>query len=116
MVVHHSQPEPGLAVISIDGEVDYANAGEITDAIATVLREWSPRSVCVDLASVVFMDSMGVTALINGYQATRKAGASFTVVNPSRFTLTLLAVTGLVDVFGLGTGSKHQLSRATGLA
>jgi anti-sigma B factor antagonist len=115
MAVYASRPESGLAVVTVDGEVDYANANEITDAIVSAVREWSASTVCVDLASVVFMDSMGVTALINGYQAAKKAGVSFAVINPSRFTLTLLAVTGLVDVFGLG-GSKSELSGATGLA
>jgi anti-sigma B factor antagonist len=114
MAVNRTQPAAGLAVITIDGEVDYANAEEITGVIESALREWAPRTVCVDLASVVFMDSMGVSALISGYQATKQAGASFTVVNPSRFTLTLLAVTGLVDVFGL-SGSKPELSEATGM-
>lgn len=102
MPVERSQPEPGLAVITIDGEVDYANAHEITDAVTTALREWTVRTICVDLASVVFMDSMGISALIAGYRATTATGASFAVINPSRFTLTLLTVTGLVDVFGLG--------------
>jgi anti-sigma B factor antagonist len=101
MEISQTQPEPGLVVITIDGEVDYANAAEIPAVIASALRERSPRAICVDLGSVVFMDSMGVSALISAYQRTEKAGVSFTVVNPSRFTLSLLAATGLVDIFGL---------------
>jgi anti-sigma B factor antagonist len=103
MSVHRTQPEPGLAVIAIDGEVDYSNAHEITHAVSACVDEWAPKTICVDLASVVFMDSMGVSAMISAYRATTAAGASFAVVNPSRFTLTLLSVTGLVDVFGLGS-------------
>jgi anti-sigma B factor antagonist len=112
MPVERSQPAPGLAVITIDGEVDYANAHEISDAVGAAIEEWTPRTLCVDLASVVFMDSMGISALITAYRATTASGASFAVVNPSRFTLTLLTVTGLVDVFGLGT----QEDRLSGTA
>jgi anti-sigma B factor antagonist len=103
MAVHRTQPEPGLAVIAIDGEVDYSNAHEITHVVVACIEEWAPKTICLDLASVVFMDSMGISALISAYRTTTAAGASFTVVNPSRFTLTLLSVTGLVDVFGLGS-------------
>jgi anti-anti-sigma factor len=105
MPVDRSQPEPGLAVIAIEGEVDYANAHEITEAVSVAIEEWQPRTICVDLASVAFMDSMGLGALITSYRATTETGASFVVVNPSRFTLNLLSATGLVDVFGLGTGT-----------
>jgi anti-sigma B factor antagonist len=112
MPVRRSQPEPGLAVIAIDGEVDYANAHEITHAVTAAIEEWAPRTICVDLASVVFMDSMGISALITAYRATTNTGATFTVINPSRFTLTLLAVTGLVDVFGLGA-QEGRLSGTT---
>jgi len=79
--------------------------------VTASIDEWGPRTICVDLASVVFMDSMGISALITAYRMTTATGAAFAVVNPSRFTLSLLSVTGLVDVFGLST-QEDRLSGA----
>ena len=101
MRVHRSHPEPALALVTVEGEVDVADAAEITGAVAAAVAEWAPDRVLVDLAAVPLIDSIGISELIKSYRIARAAGAEFAVINPSRFLLGVLGVTGLLQVFGL---------------
>jgi anti-anti-sigma factor len=49
------------------------------------------------------MDSTGIGALVVGLNTARDIGADFVVRNPSPFVLRQLHITGLTEVFGLGT-------------
>ena len=49
---------------------------------------------------VTFIDSLGLSALVAGYQAAGRVGARFTVANPAPFVYRQLAISGLADLFG----------------
>ena len=100
MIVHRSQVRPGLALVTVEGEVDLHTADQVREAIVGAIGEWQPTELRVNLAAVPFMDSMGISALIAGYRAAAAAEVAFRVVEPSRGLLSLLEITGLLDVFG----------------
>jgi anti-sigma B factor antagonist len=93
------------ALVSVRGEIDFANCDELAAAVRDAVTEWSPRVVHVDLQGATFVDSTGLGALIEGYQATTEAGARFSVINPSFAFHRVLEVTGLSDFFGLTPSS-----------
>lgn len=106
LIVRRSQPSPGLALVSIEGEVDLSTAEEVRAALVAAVDEWHPREIQVDLAAVPFMDSMGISALIAGYRAALASEAAFRVVRPSRAMTGLLDITGLLGVFGYESNSS----------
>jgi anti-anti-sigma factor len=111
--VRRTLADDGTAEIIVCGEVDYANFGELTRGVRESLLDWSPSAVRVDLARADFIDSTGLGALIEGYQATIEAEIPFIVVNPTNAFRRVLEVTGLSELFGL-TESHRTVAEATG--
>ena len=66
-----------------------------------------PVTMIVDQTYVTFMDTMGVGALVTGYNVAREIGTRFVLRNPSEFVHRQLRITGLADMFGLPPTSPH---------
>jgi anti-anti-sigma factor len=91
----------GAIVVEVRGSLDAATVDALrTELVGTVQRE-RPVTLIVDLTFVVFMDSMGIGALVTGYHAAREVGTRFVLRNPSEFVHRQLRVTGLSEMFGL---------------
>jgi anti-anti-sigma factor len=86
--------EDGVAVVSIDGELDSGNVDTLTEAIAAIAANRRERLV-FDLARLRFMDSAGIAVLIN---AAREI-ATVELRNPSPIVRRVLEATGLMSVF-----------------
>jgi len=93
--------DDGIATVTIQGEIDFSNADELAHCLRAAVAEGSPTTVRVDLAEASFIDSTGLGALIEGYQAADAAGMGFIVVNPTDGFRRVLTVTGLAEFFGL---------------
>lgn len=93
--------DDGTAVVTVQGEIDFSNAGELAERLCGAVTEWSPEVVCVDLRDATFIDSTGLGALIEGYRAAVARQRRFIVVNPTPAFRRVLTVTGLDDFFGL---------------
>jgi anti-anti-sigma factor len=91
----------GAIVVDVRGTLDAATVDALREALLTTLQREHPASMIVDLTFVTFMDSMGIGALVAGYNAAREVGAQFVLRNPSEFVHRQLRVTGLADMFGL---------------
>ena len=111
--VHSALADDGTAVVTLLGEIDFSNSGDVAQGIQDAVSQWAPSTVYVDLKGASFIDSTGLGALIEGYQASSKVECRFVVINPTAGFLRVLTVTGLCDLFGLGD-SAEALSSATG--
>ncbi len=78
----------------IHGELDIATAPELVDLLAR-LRYYG-HAVVVDLAEVTFMDSTGLTTLMDAHFQAQRNGWSFSVQRPSP------AVRRVFDLAGVG--------------
>ena len=99
--IRRTLTDDGIAVVVVMGEVDFANADDVSRSIEDAITEWRPRVVRVDLEDAAFIDSTGLGALISGYRAATGSDAAFTVVNAGAGFQRVLAVTGLSELFGL---------------
>ena len=82
----------------LHGELDIATAPELVDLL-TRLR-YHGHAVTLDLAEVTFMDSTGLTTLMDAYMQSEKDGWTFRVTRPSapvRRVFELAGVTRLLD-------------------
>ena len=91
----------GAIVIDVRGSLDAATVDALRNSLLATLHGERPVTMIVDLTFVTFMDSMGVGALVAGYNASRETGTRFVLRNPSEFVHRQLRVTGLADMFGL---------------
>lgn len=82
----------------VTGEVDLANAHELTQAGLGALTDGA-MVVTVDLREVTFLDSTGLAALVTINNQARSNGAVLILSGPQPRIKHLLAVTGLDTIF-----------------
>jgi anti-sigma B factor antagonist len=90
----------GRVTLYLSGEIDLFAMADFLDAADAALAT-GPAAVIVDLADVAFMDSAGLSGLVQIQQQTRNAGASFHVQSPSRVVTRVIELSGLDALFGL---------------
>jgi anti-anti-sigma factor len=78
----------------IHGELDIATAPELVQLLARLRHHGHP--VTLDLAEVTFMDSTGLTTLMDAYAQAGQNGWTFAVQRPSP------AVRRVFDLAGVG--------------
>ncbi|GAA2583033.1 hypothetical protein GCM10010435_70990 [Winogradskya consettensis] len=93
--------DDGAIVVDVRGMLDAATVDALRNALVGTLHGQRPTMMIVDLTYVTFMDSMGVGALVAGYNAARETGTRFLLRNPSEFVHHQLRITGLTEMFGL---------------
>lgn len=91
----------GAVVLSVRGEVDHANAGELRAAIESVLSAQRPHLVRVDLGLVTFIDSGAIGSLVGAHRMAQAGGAGLAVTNASPFVSRQLTVAGVADLLGV---------------
>lgn len=57
--------EDGLAVLSLEGELDFASGSELRHELSRIATERQPR-VVVEVSGVTFIDSTGLNTLASG--------------------------------------------------
>ena len=86
----------GPVVVILSGELDLATAPELRECLQSLGTD-RPRDVLVDLASLTFIDSTGISVLVMACKRTRSQGGSFSMVSPHPDTYRALQVTGILD-------------------
>ena len=86
-------------VIRLGSEVDTSWSQDVRRAVLDALAA-SPK-VAVNLAGVGYIDSSGIAALVEGFQAARTKGQSFVLVECSTAVLAVLKLARLDKVFTL---------------
>lgn len=90
----------GVVEISPQGDIDVDGAPELRDAVAEVLTRSRPFRIELNLQRVSFIDSVGISALVAGFQGAEVSGVKLVVTQPSPFVHRQLWVTGLLGLFG----------------
>ena len=107
------QLDSGTRVIAVTGEIHVTTAPEfsqrLNDAIAA-----GARSVVIDMSGVEFIDSTGLSVLLNGLRrVTRNDGKlSLVVSNPT--VLRLFEITKLDSTFDIQSTRDAALARVQG--
>jgi anti-sigma B factor antagonist len=91
----------GVVEVAPSGEIDVENAYEIREAVAAQLTEGRlTERIELNMQSVTFIDSVGISALVAAFQLARVSEVKLIVTRPSRFAHRQLWVTGLLGLFG----------------
>jgi len=90
----------GVVEIAPRGEIDVDTAHEVREAVQAVLTTGRPTRIQLNMRLVSFIDSVGISAMVAGFQAAEVSGVKLLVTEPSRFVHRQLWVTGLLGLFG----------------
>ena len=88
-VVHRDRS----VVVAVRGEIDPSSAGLLAGHLAAAIAE-APR-VIVDLRDVTFMDSSGLSVLVDAFHLSGQNSEALVVRSPSEFIARLFTLTGL---------------------
>ncbi len=92
--------DSGRSTAVVSGEIDADNCGEFGEAVRRGVTADGPLDI--DMASVGFVDSSGVSELLAIRATFEERGQVVRIVNPSRPVRRVLEVTGLLDAFHIG--------------
>jgi anti-anti-sigma factor len=105
------------AAVTLPGEIDLANAGEVRDALARAL-ETGTAVVIADAAETTFCDCAGVGALIRAHRQAAAAGTGLRVAAAAsgsvRRILELTGADQVLDIYPTLTAALDGPARAPG--
>ncbi len=100
-------------VLRLRGELDLANAEQLTEALSTL--EPAPEDrVVIDLSECDFIDSAGLSAILHGAQQVSKAGGSVRIACPEGHLRDLLRITAIDQSIPV-VGTRDEALAALGL-
>ncbi|WP_225828587.1 STAS domain-containing protein [Streptomyces naphthomycinicus] len=91
---------PGGPVLEIAGELDYASAPRLRDAVGGIALQPGRRLV-LDLAGMEFCDSSGISTLLAARHHAHAAHADIALAAVPEHTLRVLRIVGLDQIFPL---------------
>jgi anti-sigma B factor antagonist len=92
--VETEQRDGGLRV-ALSGDLDVASARSVEERLAQIDRPDAPSDLVIDLRGLSFIDSSGLSLLINTDSRVRKAGRHVTIVSGKGIPRRVLEATGL---------------------
>ena len=82
-----SAEKVGKTLVTVVGEVDVSNAGELREAVDSALE--------ADLAEVSYIDSTGIGVLVGAATRAQEAGVAFSVAHPQTNVKRVLGLLGV---------------------
>lgn len=110
LAIEMTRSGTGVVEISPRGDIDVDTAHEVREAVAGLLARSRPFRIELNLRAVTFIDSVGISALVAGFQTAEVSGVKLVVTRPSRFVHRQLWVTGLLGLFGAPQMAESDLS------
>ena len=83
-------------VISVSGELDLASSPALEEELERVAQS-DAQLVVVDLRSLEFMDSTGLSVLVRAHQRAEENGRRLGLINGSQQVQRLLTLTGVAE-------------------
>ena len=85
----------GVLRVALTGDLDVTTAAPIEERLIALEEDDPPDRVVLDLRGLRFIDSTGLSLLINAHSRGRKAGRPVTVISGSGPPRRILETTGL---------------------
>jgi anti-anti-sigma factor len=93
-------PRNGSAVVTVGGELEFGTAAALRTTLSD-LAQAECDSVVVDLAALEFIDSTGLSLLVQAKQRFESLGRQFRLRAPTPRVARVFETSGLAEVFGL---------------
>jgi len=96
-------------IVAVDGEIHVSTAPEFSSVLATTIESGRVQLV-LDLTDVSFIDSTGLSVLLNALRSVTRAGGRMAVVCSNPTVLRLFEITRLDTTFDLHAGADAALA------
>jgi anti-anti-sigma factor len=93
-----SQEHKRVVVVTVEGRIDSATAGEFEDALNEFTQQ-GKNNIVLDLSDVDFISSAGLRVLVTARKAVKGAGGEIVFANSSEQVLETLEIAGLDVLF-----------------
>ena len=95
------QAHPGQAILVLHGELDMATTSQLQDVAMAQLGVPGLATLGLDLADITFLDSSGVSVLVELRNDARERGIDVELLAVSRRAARVLTIVGLAQSFGI---------------
>jgi len=110
LTVDASEPAPGVDLLTLTGELDFASGGELATVLARLAGR--PRRVVVDLAPLQFIDSSGVKMLVGAARNAESDGGGLVLVSQTAPVRRVFEILHLFDVVTVTDNGEQALREA----
>lgn len=86
----------GVATVRVIGEFDLAVAEAVSQAIGQAIAAGTD-GVIVDLSETQFMDSSGISVLLNGRREADRVGVAYRITGATEMVRHILSLTGVLQ-------------------
>ena len=90
----------GAAVVTLGGDLEFGTAASLRTTLSDLARQ-SCDPVVVDLAGILFIDSTGLSLLVQAKQRFASQGRRFELRRPTHRVVRVIETSGLADLFAL---------------
>jgi anti-sigma B factor antagonist len=101
-------PDEHSTTVRVTGEIDISSAGALYDALLIACEP--DRRVVVDMDQVGFIDSSGISVLINVEKEQSPVHRGLVIQHPSMNVRRILGILGLLHTFGLDESEPESLT------
>jgi anti-sigma B factor antagonist len=96
-------------IVSVDGEIHVSTAPEFSGALSATIESGRTHLV-LDLSDVMFIDSTGLSVLLNALRRVTRAGGRMAIVCSNPTVLRLFEITRLDTTFDLHADLEPALA------
>ncbi len=107
----HVVSDGASTIIQLQGELDIATEDDLSGALAEALAA-RPRTVAVDLRSLVFLDSTGLRALLRLRESCSQLGCDLQLIRGIPSVQRVFEVSGVAAHFAIADEVPQQLEAA----
>lgn len=93
--------DAGAAIVTLGGELEFGTAASLRSAFSDLVQQDCDR-VVVDMAEVRFIDSSGLSLLVQAQQRFTAQGRGFELRSPTERVIRVIETSGLGDLFAIG--------------
>lgn len=93
----------GGSRVHVHGDIDFRNAKVVREAVHSAARE-AGDPIVLDLRSLTFIDSSGISALVRAARVAREQGQTLRLEGVSQHVRYLLSAAGFARFFQMGDG------------
>jgi anti-sigma B factor antagonist len=97
-------------VVAVRGEIHVSSAPELSDCLASVM-ERGVTALVLDLSEVEFIDSTGLSVLLNVLRRLTQRGGSLVIVCTNPTVLRLFEITRLESTFDIVSTREEAIAR-----
>jgi anti-sigma B factor antagonist len=107
LTVDVTEPAPGVDLLTLTGELDFASGRELATALARLAGR--PRRIVVDLSPLQFVDSSGVKMLVSAARNAESDGGGLVLVSPTPSVQRVFEILHLYDVMTVVPDLQHAI-------